>query len=239
MRVRSRRPVNDGWTRLVAIAVTAFLSGAITHAVLSPVDPEQEVEERPADVPRRSTTAAPSEPMDAPRLEDGVPARFARTEAGAVAAAAAFVCTGQVLLDMDPIGAERAVRRMAAAETADRQVSDILAKLHTARNALAGGTGPITFRQAAVAWKLESYAPERARVAIWNVGVLSRHDVAPPQAGWAISTFDLVWERGDWRIERETIVPGPAPILNDSAAPATTAQLVASLDGFTDFAGLR
>lgn len=168
------------------------------------------------------------------RVEHGVPAGFSRTADGAVAAAVSFVCTGQALLDMDPLGAEEAVRQMAAATTADRQAADTLAKLRTARNTLAAGSGPTVYRQAAVAWRVESFTPDRARIAVWNVGVLAREGIAPPQAGWAISTFDLGWERGDWKVIDERITPGPAPILDDSAAPATAAQLIASLEDFTD-----
>jgi hypothetical protein len=69
-------------------------------------------------------------------------------------------------------------------------------------------------------------------VAVWHVGVLSRTGVAPPQAGWAVSVVDLVWERGDWKLEHETVTAGPTPILDASAPPATAEQLEAALDGF-------
>jgi len=172
-------------------------------------------------------------------VEHGAPAGFSRTRDGAVAAAASYVTTGQALLDMDPLAAEEAIRQMAATATADEQVADMLAKLRAARDELAEGTGPIVYRQAAIAWRVDSFSPDRASAAIWNVGVLTRDGVAPPQAGWAISAFDLVWERDDWKVERETITPGPAPILDNSAAPATAAQLTAALRGFTDFGSHR
>jgi hypothetical protein len=173
------------------------------------------------------------------RIEHGAPAGFSRTRDGAVAAAASFVTTGQALLDMDPLAAEEAVRQMAATATAEQQVAELLAKLRAARDELADGTGPILYRQAAIAWRVDSFSPDRASVAIWNVGVLTRDGVAPPQAGWATSAFDLVWERDDWKVEHETVTPGPAPILDNSAAPATAAQLTAALRGFTDFGSHR
>lgn len=165
----------------------------------------------------------------------GAPSGFARTEQGAVAAAAAFVTTGQELLDMDPLAAEEAVRRMAASATAGAQVAEMLARLAAVRETLAPGTGPTVFRQSPISWRVDGFAPERARVAIWSVGVLSREGIAPPQAGWTTSTFDLVWERGDWRIWAETVTPGPAPLLDDSATPATSGKFAAALRGFTDF----
>jgi hypothetical protein len=168
------------------------------------------------------------------RIEAGMPAGFARTQEGAMAAAASFVTTGQALLDMDAFAAEQAVRQMAASGAADGQVRDTAARLAAARSALAAGSGPTVFRQASIAARVDVWSPERTRVAVWNVGVLSRAGVAPPQAGWAISVFELVWERGDWKVWSETIAPGPAPIPDASAAPATSEQLASALIGFVD-----
>lgn len=169
----------------------------------------------------------------------GAPAGFADSRDGAVAAAAAYVCTGQALLDMDPLSAESAVRQMAAGASADAQVQTTLAQLSAARDQLGSGTGPIMFRQATIAWRVGAWEPDRAEVAVWSVGVLSRAGVAPPQAAWATSTFDLVWERGDWKVWSEALTPGPAPILNDSTAPATAEGLATGLNGFTDFGSRR
>jgi hypothetical protein len=168
-----------------------------------------------------------------------MPAGFARTPEGAMAAAASFIATGQALLDMEASAAEHAVRQMAAADAADGQVRETIAKLAAVRSALSAGSGPIVFRQASIAARLDVWSPDRTRVAVWNVGVLSRAGVAPPQAGWAISVFELVWERDDWKVWSETITPGPAPIPDASAAPATSEQLSSALNGFIDLRSSR
>jgi len=212
---------------MVAALVLAALLGAGVQAAL----PDHR---GPAVAPQgaqREVRPAGSGPM---RVEAGMPAGFARTQEGAMAAAASFVTTGQALLDMDAFAAEQAVRQMAASGAADGQVRDTAARLAAARSALAAGSGPIVFRQASIAARVDVWSPERTRVAVWNVGVLSRAGVAPPQAGWAISVFELVWERGDWKVWSETIVPGPAPIPDASAAPATSEQLASALIGFVD-----
>ncbi|MGH8919273.1 MAG: hypothetical protein ACRD0H_13260, partial [Actinomycetes bacterium] len=89
--------------------------------------------------------------------------------------------------------------------------------------------------QAALSWRLEQFSGPRARVAVWNVTVLALDGVASPQASWSVTTFDLIWERGDWKVLADKTQPGPAPMLDDSAPPATTAELARTLDGFTDF----
>lgn len=212
----------------------AFASG-LTVALLLPVTGSGGDEATPAAaVERVDGEPAASVPGPTARRA-GVPAGFARTEDGAVAAAASFVCTGQALLDMDPMSAEDALRQLSAEASADELVRQHLTQLGEAREVLAEGSGPIVFRQGAVAWRVDAYDDERARVAIWSVGVLSRDGVAPPQAGWSTSVVDLVWERGDWRVWGETITPGPTPIVDDSDAPATSPRLLSALDGFTDF----
>jgi len=154
------------------------------------------------------------------------------TSDGAVAAAVAFVTNGQALLDMDPTDAEQTVRDQAAAATVDAQVDDLRCLWAEIHRALAGGTGPIRYWQTALGTRVDAFAPSRARVSVWHVGVLSRTGVAPPQAGWAISVLDLVWERGGWKLERETVTAGPTPILDASAAPATSAEFESALTGF-------
>lgn len=213
--------------RVIALVVVALAAVVVMRSMAgkeTPVEPAP----RPAPSKPQPALAGPSD------VRSGVPARFARTEEGAVAAAASYVTTGSALLAMDALAVEAAVRQMAAAETADRQVEEALARIASTRSALAAGEGPIHFRQASIAARLDGWSPQRARVAVWNVGVLSRQGVAPPQAGWAVSSFDLVWEHDDWKILSETIAPGPAPIPDSSAAPATSEQFAAALAEFVD-----
>jgi hypothetical protein len=154
-----------------------------------------------------------------------------------VRAAAAFVCTGQQLIEMSDPEIDAFLRERVTRASAERVVEDNMHEVASLRAALASGTGPTVYREAVVAYRVESFDEDAARVAIWHVGVLARAHVAPPQAGWMISTVDLRWERGAWKVVGEIAVPGPAPILNDGAPPATADELLDDLDGFTDFGG--
>jgi hypothetical protein len=173
-----------------------------------------------------------------PTAAAGKPAN-AHNRRGALAAAVSFVCSGRELLDVDPLSAEAMVRSMAATATADDQVRSTAARLRQLRERMAAGSGPMTLVQGVIASRLDSYSATHARLALWSVSVTARADVVSPQATWAISTLDLVWERDGWRLSRETVQPGPAPLLDDSTAPATPTQLQTSLDGFTQLGGTR
>lgn len=242
MTVSSQYGITSGRPRrrfpVTGVVLAAFLTGMAAAHLLAGVTQPVARDGHGSQAPVRhsaSPEAADSAPPGPTTEENGAPAGFARTGQGAVAAAAAFVTTGQALLDIDPLAAEEAVRRMAASATADAQVREVLARLADVRETLAPGTGPIVYRQSPISWRMDGYTPDRARVAVWSVGVLSREGIAPPQAGWTTSTFDLIWERGDWRIWAETVTAGPAPLLDDSATPATSSQLATALRGFTDF----
>lgn len=221
---------------LAAVATTGFVAGLAVPSVLGlGGGPEaRQVSPTPSGGDAATAARAIASP-DADVPSEGAPDR----RLAVVAAAVDFVCSGQALLDVDPLTAEEMIRDKASVAAADELAASALTGLREVRSVLADGSGPATFRQAALAWRVESLTVADARVAVWTVGVLSREGVAPPQAGWSITTIDLVWERDAWRVTAEAVVPGPAPVLDDSIAPATSAQLDAALEGFTPMGDQR
>ncbi|MGO9876134.1 MAG: hypothetical protein ACLPVY_20360 [Acidimicrobiia bacterium] len=221
---RARRPL-----AVIAVVSAAFLAGIAVRGLVGPSSSPSAAHDG------RSTPAATAPEPDAKRvgLHDGMPAGFARSKDGARAAAVAYVLTGQVLIDLSPARMDAAVRAMSSTATADMQVATAQQQLDQLRQVLAPGTGPTSYLQAVLATRVDTFAPSRAEVSVWNVGVLSRVGVAAPQAGWDTSAFELVWERSDWRVRSETISAGPAPALNAGVAPATAETLAADLNGFT------
>jgi len=213
-------------TRVLVLVAAAFVVGMAVRGVVG--KDSAEVEDRLADAPAAEVTdgAGPT------GTRDGMPVGFAQTDDGARAAAAAYVLTGQDLLAMPPTRVGDAITAIAAAASAETQIADAEQQLEQLRAVLAGGNGPIRYLQAVLATRVDAYASERARVSVWSVGVLSRAGAAQPQAGWNISTFELVWERGDWKVWSETITSGPAPALDGGAAPASHDELDRALNGF-------
>ena len=221
----SHHSVGASPIRIVALVVLAFFVGLAVRGFLTAGSSDDANAIGPA-VGADATGSGPRSYVD------GIPSGFAHTEDGARAAAIAYVLTGQRLLELVPTKVAAAVRSMAASGSADAQVTEADEQLRRLRETLADGTGPTRYMQAVLASRVDAFTPERARVSVWSVGVLSRIGVAQPQAGWTISTFELVWERADWRIWSETIAPGPAPDLNASVVAASAAQLEQALLGF-------
>jgi hypothetical protein len=160
-------------------------------------------------------------------------AGFARDRAGAADAAVAYTASlSQRLLYLEPADAEAAVRDVAAAASADTLVADTRAALAAAREPLAAGSGSTWWAVRPLAVKVEAFSPQRARVSVWLVRVLSRQGVVVPQSSWAIDTVELVWEDGDWRLWSDITTAGPTPVLDGSDLPASAAQLDSALSGF-------
>lgn len=219
------------WTsfRFVPVAMVGMVT-MLGLAGCGRSDPnDRPAEPEPSPVP----TAPAPRPLGPAQPSMAASPNGERTTAGALTAAIAFVTNGQALLDMDPAAVERTVRAGAAAETADAQVREIREGIAAVHAALASGTGPIRYRQAALATRVMASSPDRARVAVWHVAVLSRAGIAPPQAAWAISVVDLVWEVGGWKLVSEQVTPGPTPMTDNSAVPVTAAEIDAALDGFS------
>jgi hypothetical protein len=217
--------------RLVAVSMVAFVLGMAVRGFVGGGSAAD-------DGRAANPLSTPTETTPGPReYVDGIPSGFARTSDGARAAAVHFVLTGQTVIGMVPTRVPDAIRSMAASGSADAQVTEAQEQLRLLRERLAGGTAPIRYVQSILASRVDGFTPSRARVSVWSVGVLSRTGVAQPQAGWTTSTFELVWERDDWRIWDNTIAPGPTPALNASALPSSAEQLDQALVGFTPWNG--
>ncbi|HEX9991551.1 MAG TPA: hypothetical protein VGB14_01350 [Acidimicrobiales bacterium] len=110
--------------------------------------------------------------------------------------------------------------------------AEVSASVTEAQAVLVGGFGTAWWIVAPLAVRVDAYDGDRAQVSVWVVRVLSRAAVASPQTSWAVTTLELVWERGDWRVWSSDDSPGPTPEPDGSDRPATATQLDERLDGF-------
>jgi len=214
---------------LVLGALALFVVGLAAKTLLFPTEQRTVTSLNPTP----TATAGPSR-VEAP----GVPIGFAHTRSGALAAAVSYVQLGKVLLSVDTDGATTVLRRISSRAAGSAFVDSELAAFAQLGDALARGSGPASLRVGVVATRIDAFAPDRARVGLWRVAVLSRDGMTNPGEQWATVTYDLVWEDGDWKIWSESVVPGPAPSPTD-AQLATPQELASSLAGFRLFAGVR
>lgn len=168
----------------------------------------------------------------------GVPAGFARTKPGAAAAATSYLSALHGLVDADVEARVHALEAIAA-RGADAVVNDALAGLDEL-DALVGearqlvATPRIYLRDVPFAYSVEQFSAERARVAIWSVGVVVIEGKSEATEVWSTNVVDLVWE-DDWRVWAWQRKPGPTP----AAAPAEVTPPATLLDQVTGWDGFR
>lgn len=189
---------------MVVLVAVVFLAGMAASTLLLGHDRAPAAPGIPApSSPEPSSESGSDEARPAPRAD----------EAGAVDAALALAGASQSWLYLADDELEGAVRAVAAEASADTLVDDTLAEVGLVRDALSQSTGRIWWLVRPLAWRVDSFDPRRAVVSVWTVSTLSASGVAMPQADWMTVTFDLTWERGDWRLIGTHEVPGPTPQL--------------------------
>ena len=195
------------------------------------------------------TAAAPAEASAVtsevgPRAwRKGVGTGYARTQQGAVAAAANYtrVLSSDLILDdrrrhaaIDILAAPEAKGRLQ--KTFDQAVASIRAGLGV--SGPVGDGAQVLLRATPVGWRVEQYGKGTARVAIWvtSVGgsVGGSAGSAPVREGWGTTTVTLRWAGNDWKQVASTTTDGPVPIA-DVAPPTAAGELVSKANEFKEF----
>lgn len=189
---------------VVAVATGLFLGGMAAGRLLAPPGAR---DGRAADQPTVTTVlrAAPG--------ERGTPSAGDRTEAGAVAAALDLATAPQAWLYLADADLEAAVRAVATSAAGDELVEEVVGEVTVVRDALARSPGRVWWVVRPLASRVDAFSADRAQVSVWTVTVLSAADVAMPQSDWFITSLDLRWEGGGWRLAATSDTPGPTPQL--------------------------
>lgn len=185
---------------------------------------------RPA-VPSQASASGATEPAGQgipgtgpDRVEGGVPVGYARTEAGAVAAAAQYVAAfdgERGLVEAD----RRAVLDVIAADDARDDLAgrmrpgmELVAEQFGIDEGVARGPGFVA-RSVVVGHELAGYDGEEATVRVWATSIFFAEGRQAVTGGWSTETVRLRWERDDWRLVGFTSEEGPTP--PDTPTPAT------------------
>ena len=130
-------------------------------------------------------------------------ARSAHTSAGAAVAAAGSITAfdGNVLLD--PQRLRTVVERIAAPSARSRSRREFEQASMQTRSELGVGAAPrpvVVLRSAPVGYRIETYSPTRAQVAVWYVGIVGSGATVTPQQSWRTQIVSLVWNNGAWKV---------------------------------------
>jgi hypothetical protein len=251
-----------GVLAMVLLALVLFLGGLVvgrasmtrsTPATAAPTTTAASAETStpPAVAATPGTAAAPAQASGAAvgrvgpkRVQHGVGVGWARTQHGAVAAAANYTKVLSSTLILDQAKRRLAIGTLAAPEAAsqlqktfDQAVASLVKGLGVTAGA-GDGTARVLLRAVPVGWRVEQYGGDTAKVAIWVTSVGGSLGGAqgpvPVREGWGTTTVTLRWAGGDWKQVASTTAEGPVPIA-DVAPPTAAAELVDKANEFKEF----
>ena len=214
---------------VAAATAIALVAGAALRGAIS--EPASETTSTPTDGPTATRGVVRTSATGPKRWIDGIPSGFAHDEDGALAASTTFITLGGSVVNAGPAAVRPVISAISASSTAERRVAETVVALDDLRSRLSGGTGPVVLVQAPVMVRIDDYSDERASITMWTTTVLARRGVADPQSTWSTVTFELVWERGDWRLLSETSIAGPTPDQSSDAVPPSFDEFESALRG--------
>lgn len=219
-----RRILVAGSVVVAALVVGALLSGAARNAASDDPRPAEADTETPGSPDPGDGSSAGSE---------NVPVGFSHDEAGAAEAAIAYSAASQGWLYLTDEEIRAAVVEVATPTAAPRLADDVVADVSAARERLGASPGRVWWLVRPLAWEVESYADDEARVSVWTVTVLSAAEVAAPQTEWMTVAIDLAWVDGDWHVDAVRSAPGPTPMTGPNDRPWDAEPFDHALSGFT------
>jgi len=190
------------------------------------------------------TAAAPAEAaasrVGPQRFEAGVGVGYARSQKGAVAAAANYTRVLSSDLILDKARRRAAINALAAPEAKARLQKTFDQAVVSLRQGLGvkeADRAQVLLRATPVGWRVEQYGKGSARVAIWMTSVggsVGGNVPVPVREGWGTTTVELRWAGGDWKQVDSTTTDGPVPIA-DVAPPTAAPELVDQANKFKEF----
>lgn len=157
----------------------------------------------------------------------GVPVGWRHDQAGAEAAAAAYVESSVLVAKAGPLARRDVILTLATpdygpslVETTNRELDDLLFALGER------GLVPadLVWSEYALSVSSERPSADRCVVRVWSVLVLGAKGGSTARQVWRTSTLDLAWLGGDWKVERWTTSPGPFPAPPPEAGASTLAE---------------
>lgn len=164
---------------------------------------------------------------------DPSPSSDAGSGESAVDAALRYASASQRWLYLTDEQIRAEVAAVADPSSAGRLSDDVVADISMVRPQLAGANGRVWWVVRPLAWRVDRFGGEAARVAVWLVTVLSATGIAAPQAEFVTVSLDLERVDGRWRVSDVSDRPGPTPITGAKDQPWDAEPFDAALDGFT------
>jgi len=231
----ARRPPLLRWGAAVlagiALLAAAFAAGRLTAPVREvPVT----VTAPAADQAAQGQPAAVTRGHGPTDVVDDVPVGYARTEAGAVAAATNYIATIGDKRAFNEPWRENAYRVMGAPDAYQTLVDSVRASYQRIDTELGLGEtaaydGSVQAVTVPLGYRVEAVSPDRATVTVWAAGWLARPTGQQLPLRAVANTVELQWIDGDWKLLR---VVDSQPLNPPGVAGPPTARTLQQMAGF-------
>lgn len=144
----------------------------------------------------------------------GVPTGWSRDEAGATAAAVAYVTATEAVATAGPLERNDLIRAFCTEAFAPSLVASTNRELDEVLFALGGrGFSPsdLTWYEFPLTAKASVVTDASASVEVWSVSVISVDGGSVARQVWHAETVSLVWQDDDWKVAGWESSPGPTP----------------------------
>lgn len=154
----------------------------------------------------------------------GIPVGYPQTTSGAATSAVNWVASFPQLMSLNPLSLQNALidlmSERGAATFVDDAVEDYIALIEELGPAIRERVWIESPLQATV----HSGTDTSATVGVWSVVVTGGGENAAVVALFRTHRIDLVWERGDWKIDEVTVNEGPTPTMADGVLPSSPGE---------------
>lgn len=141
----------------------------------------------------------------------GVPTGYARTAAGARAAAVGWVSSLGTLVGLGPIAAADALRAVTSDRVADATVDSFRQERARFRQQFNVDASVGIWIEAPLAVTVTDWSADVSAVRVWSQVVMGAPGDESATVLWRIHTLRLVWEHDDWKVDDTTVTEGPTP----------------------------
>lgn len=235
-------PRRRGW-RLAALALVVLLLAVVAADRLSGAEPDPRVPGGAVQVPPSAPAVPVPAAAGATRVEAGVPVGYPQTEAGAISAATNHLVAFTQPRMFQPLVRLQVLTVLAGPRRAPELLRSVDPGMQRAAATLqvdpATGTssmGQLVSRLTPVGYRVVSYGPERARIAVWATslsGVAGASSSVPVVTSWATDTVDLEWD-GDWKWTGFVESAGPTPV-GTVDPPSAWSEIADAATGFSPY----
>ena len=151
----------------------------------------------------------------------GIPVGYPQTRNGASASAVNWVASFPQLMQLNPLSLQNALIELMSERGAALFIDDAVAEYMVLLEELGPERHERVWIESPLQATVHASTDTTATVGVWSVLVTGGEDATGVVSLFRTHRIDLVWERGDWKIDEVAVSEGPTPVIADGVLPSS------------------